>query len=47
MRVELDLAYRIGGDSECEHTKLSYLGQMGLTEMYKCNRCSGVLTTRG
>lgn len=47
MRVELDLAYRIGGDNGCGHTQLSYLGQMGLTGMYKCDRCGGVLTTSG
>jgi len=45
--VELNLAYRVGGDGECEHTELSYLGQMALTEMYECNRCGGVLTTSG
>jgi len=46
MGVELNLVYRIGGDDECEHPKLSYLGQMGLTAMYNCGRCGGVLTTR-
>lgn len=43
--VELNLAYRIGGDDECEHTQLTFIGQMGLTEMYECDSCGGVLTT--
>ncbi|SEL87496.1 hypothetical protein SAMN04488691_11032 [Haloferax larsenii] len=33
MGVELNLAYQIGGNAECEQTQLSYLGQMGLTWM--------------
>jgi hypothetical protein len=45
MGVELNLSYRIGGDDKCEHTQLSYLGQMGPTAMYNCDRCGGVLTT--
>ncbi|WP_162562545.1 hypothetical protein [Salinigranum rubrum] len=38
--------YRIGGEVECVHDDLSYLGQMGRTSMYVCGRCGGVLTRR-
>lgn len=47
MGVELNLAYRIGGDEECEHPQLCHLGQMGLIEMFECDSCGAILTTSG
>ena len=47
MGAELNPAYRNGGDDECQHTQLSYLGQMGPTGMYECDRCGGMLTACG
>jgi hypothetical protein len=35
----------IGGDQRCAHRKREYLGHMGTTAMFQCERCEGVLTT--
>lgn len=40
--------YRIPSESDCPHPEreLTYLGQMGITAFYQCNRCNSVTITR-
>jgi hypothetical protein len=42
----VDPVYRVGGSVDCDHERLSYLGQMGTAALYECDACGGVVVAR-